>query len=200
MNVQWPGKILVCMLALLTGIGASINAAGQGQATDVEQPKQFSGTSIARTKAIVFGIDTTRNSMTLMQESGEPIDILVDPSIGDVSILKTGDAVSITYSRALLLRAGKTPADGIRERIDSGFSTAQSVESSLSMHRVQAVATVEKIDRTNRLLTLRDPTRTLTLEATSDGLLNGLNVGDSVRVDFVEATAIRISPDATPLH
>jgi hypothetical protein len=200
MNVQWPGNIFVCMLALLTGIGASIDAAGQGQATDVEQPTQFSGTSIARTKAIVFGIDTRRNSMTLMQESGEPIDILVDPSIGDVSTLKTGDAVSITYSRALLLRAGKTPADGIRQRIDSGFSTAQSVESSLSMHRVQAVATVEKIDRTNRLLTLRDPTRTLTLEANSDGLLNGLNVGDSVRVDFVEATAIRISPDATPLH
>ncbi|MEM5344302.1 hypothetical protein V4C56_32350 [Paraburkholderia azotifigens] len=200
MNVQWPCRSLVCMIALLSGIGATIDAAGQDQATDVEQSKPFSGTSVTRTRAIVFGIDTTRNSMTLMQESGEPIDILVDPSIGDVSTLKTGDAVSITYSRALLLRAGKTPTDGIRERIDSGFSTAQSVESSLSMHRVQAVATVEKIDRTNRLLTLRDPTRTLTLEASSEGLLNGLKVGDSVRVDFVEATAIRISPGAAPPH
>ncbi|MEI5998095.1 hypothetical protein H3V53_13060 [Paraburkholderia bengalensis] len=138
--------------------------------------------------------------MTLLQESGEPIDVLVDPSVGDVSTLKTGDTVAITYSRALLIRAGKAPADGIRERIDSGFSTAQSLESSLSMHRVQAVATVEKIDRANRLLTLRDSTRTLTLEASSEGLLNVLKVGDSVRVDFVEATAIRISRDAAPLH
>ncbi len=200
MNVQWRCTSLVCMIALVAGTGVTIDAAAQGYANDVEQSKQFSGTSVTRTKAIVFGIDVKRNSITLLQESGEPIDVLVDPSVGDVSTLKTGDTVAITYSRALLIRAGKAPADGIRERIDSGFSTAQSLESSLSMHRVQAVATVEKIDRTNRLLTLRDSTRTLTLEASSEGLLNVLKVGDSVRVDFVEATAIRISPDAAPLH
>ncbi|WP_336598284.1 hypothetical protein [Paraburkholderia bengalensis] len=200
MNVQWRCTSLVCMIALVAGTGAAIDAAGQGYANDVEQSKQFSGTSVTRAKAIVFGIDVKRNSITLLQESGEPIDVLVDPSVGDVSTLKTGDTVAITYSRALLIRAGKAPADGIRERIDSGFSTAQSLESSLSMHRVQAVATVEKIDRANRLLTLRDSTRTLTLEASSEGLLNVLKVGDSVRVDFVEATAIRISRDAAPLH
>jgi len=200
MKVQWRCRYLLCMIALFAGIGATIDAASQGHAGDVGQSNQFSGTSVSRTRAIVFGTDADRNSITLLQENGEPIDVLVDRSIGDVSTLKAGDAVAITYSRALLLRAGKAPTDGIRERIDSGFSTAQSVESSLSMHRVQAVATVERIDRTNHLLTLRDPTTTLTLEASSEGLLNGLQVGDSVRVDFVEATAIRISPNAAPLR
>ena len=200
MNIQWLCRSFVCMIAMVTSTGATIDAAGQGRAPDAEQSKQFSGISVTRTKAVIFGIDAPRNSITLLQENGEPVDVVVDPSVGDVNTLKTGDTVAITYSRALLLRAGNAAADGIRERIDSGFSTAQSVESSLSMHRVQAVATVEKIDQAKRLLTLRDPTRTLTLEASSEDLLNGLNIGDSVRVDFVEATAIRISRDAAPVH
>jgi Cu/Ag efflux protein CusF len=155
---------------------------------------------VVHTKAVIFGIDVERNSITLLQDSGDPVDVQVDRSVGDVSTLKTGDEVSITYRRALLIRAGKSPSNGIRERIDSGFSTAQSVASSLSMHRVQALVTVEQIDRAKHQLTLRGATDTVTLEASSDGLLNGLKVGDSVRVDFAEATAIQISHDGVPIR
>ncbi|MBN3752211.1 copper-binding protein [Paraburkholderia sp. Tr-20389] len=201
MSIQWSVRSFIGITVLLSTMGATAHIYGQSQPPPaLEQSRQFSGSSVTRARAIVFGIDALRNSVTLVQENGDPVDVVVDPSVGDVTSLKTGDAVAITYSRALLLRAVTTSSNGIRERIDSGFSTAQSVGSSLAVHRVEVVATVEKIDYTKRQLTLRGPTRTVTLEASSDGLLNGLNVGDSVRVDFVEATAIRISRDGVPLQ
>lgn len=201
MSVQWIFKSFIAIAALSAAMGTAVDALGQEPApTDSTQSRQFSGTSVVHTKAVIFGIDVERNSITLLQDSGGPVDVQVDRSVGDVSTLKTGDEVSITYRRALLIRAGKGSSNGIRERIDSGFSTAQSVASSLSMHRVQAVATVEQIDRAKHQLTLRGATDTVTLEASSEGLLNGLNVGDSVRVDFVEATAIQISHDGVPIR
>ncbi|WP_180735664.1 hypothetical protein [Paraburkholderia sp. PGU19] len=51
----------------------------------------------------------------------------------------------------------------------------------------------ERIIHEKPQLTLRGPTRTVTLETSSEGLLNRLNIGVSVRVHFVEATAIQIS-------
>jgi Cu/Ag efflux protein CusF len=190
---------VLAVTVLLTGTTVTVDAVSEEAASKPEQTRQFSGKSITQMKAIIFEIDVARNSITLLQENGEPIDVVVDRSVGDVSTFKTGDSVSITYSRALLLRADKVSLNGIRERIDSGFTTAQS-DSSLSMHRVRAITTVERIDRDRQQLTLRGPTRTVTLKASSDGLLQGLKVGDSVRVDFVEATAIHISRDRVPLR
>ncbi|WP_225031347.1 hypothetical protein [Paraburkholderia sp. XV] len=201
MSVQWIIKSFIAIVALSAAMGTAVDALGQEpKPTDSTQSTQFSGTSVVHTKAVIFGIDVERNSITLLQDSGDPVDVQVDRSVGDVSTLKTGDEVSITYRRALLIRAGKSPSNGIRERIDSGFSTAQSVASSLSMHRVQALVTVEQIDRAKHQLTLRGATDTVTLEASSDGLLNGLKVGDSVRVDFAEATAIQISHGGVPIR
>ncbi|ACC70275.1 hypothetical protein PPMP20_31925 [Paraburkholderia phymatum] len=200
MSIQRSVRCCINIAVLSLSMAAAVHTYGQDQPSLASESQQFSGTSVTRTRAIVFEIDAQRNSVTLVQENGEPVDVVVDRSVGDVTSLKTGDAVAITYSRALLLRAVTTSPNGIRERIDRGFSTAQSVGSSLEVHRVEAVATVEKIDYSKRQLTLRGPTRTVTLEASSGGLLNGLNVGDSVRVDFVEATAIRISRDGVPLQ
>ncbi|MBP0593391.1 hypothetical protein J8I87_27585 [Paraburkholderia sp. LEh10] len=200
MRIRWQSRFSLGIAALLIVMAPAGKAVGEEGIHKSVPAGQFSGTSVTQTKAIIFEIDAERNSVTLLQENGEPIDVIVDRSAGNVNALKPGDAVSITYSRALLLRAEKASSNGIRERVDSGFTTAQSLGSSLAMHRVQAVTTVERIDRGKRQLTLRGATRTVTLEATSDSLLDGLKVGDSVRVDFVEATAIRISRDGNPLN
>ncbi|SOE86925.1 hypothetical protein SAMN05446935_7450 [Burkholderia sp. YR290] len=199
MIIGWKSEFLG-IAAVVTGMALTGPATGEGPAPNAGQTGQFSGTSITQTKAIIFEIDVEHNSVALLQENGESIEVVVDRSVGDVSTLNTGDTVSITYRRALLLRADKSASNGIRERIDSGFTTAQSVGSSTSMHRIQAITTVERIDREKRQLTLRGPTSTVTMEASSDGLLDGINVGDSVRVDFVEATAIRISRDGVPVR
>lgn len=161
---------------------------------------RFSGTNVTHVSAVVFDVDAAHNSVTLVEEHGEPFDVAVDRSLGNVRQLRPGDTVDITFSRALLLRADKSDASGIRRRVDKEVTTAASRGSSLSMHRVEATTTVVQIERGRHQLTLRGPTRTVTLQANSDKLLDGLRVGDSVRVDYVEATAVRILRNGVPLR
>lgn len=198
MRTGWCG--LLAGVAALAVAAASMHSAIGGEAlTEDNVTPRFSGTNVTHANAIVFDVDAERNSITLLEENGEAVDVVVDSGLRDVRKLKPGDSVAITYSRALLLRVDKANSSGIRERVDSGFTTAPTTGSSLSVHRVQGVATVLRIDLGNRQITLRGPTRTVTLEASSGSLLEGLKVGDSVRVDFAEATAIQISRGGVPL-
>lgn len=200
MRNEWKSGLLVAIAAITTCMAPTGDALSEKVAPSPGETSQFSGTAITQTKAVIFEVTAESNSVVLLQENGEPINVVVDRSVGDVNALNAGDTVSITYSRALLLRADKSNFNGIRERIDSGYTTAQSLGSSTSVHRIQALTTVERIDIEKRQLTLRGPTRTVTLEASSNGLMNGIKVGDTIRVDFVEATAIRILRDGVPLR
>ncbi len=187
----WRCGFLLGVAALAIGSVSILPAAGDEPETKATPTNEFSGTSVAHANAVVFAIDTDRNSITLLEDSGEPIDVVVDRRLGDVGKLRLGDTVAVTFSRALLLRADKADPSGIRERVDSGFTAAASLGSSMSMHRVEAVTTVVQIDRRKHQLTLRGPTRTVRLQASSESLLDQLKLGDSVRVDYVEATAIQ---------
>ena len=106
------------------------------------------------------------------------------------------DLQQVTY----VAGADKSDPKGIRERVDKGFTSGASLGSSLSLYRVEAVATVVQVDRDKHELTLRGPTRTVTLQASAASLLDGLKPGDSVKVDYVEATAVQITRDGMPLR
>jgi hypothetical protein len=196
----WPA-LLSGGLAAALAIGAiTPSSAGSGPASEAGAAPIFSGKSLTRANAIVLGVDPQQNSITLWEDTGEPVVVMVDKSLGEVKKLRLGDKVEITYSRALLLRADKSGPDAIRKRVDSDVTSAASAGSSMSMHRVEAVATIASIDRDRRLITLRGPSRTVMLQASSARLLDRLKVGDSVHVDYVEATAIHITRDGMPLR
>ena len=168
--------------------------------TPADQQKIFSGTGETHTTAIVFAIDAETNSVALLDEAGHVTNVIIDKNVGDVKKLKIGDKVSVTYTRALLLHADKSASSAIRERKDAQMIAPGSDGHTISVHRVWALATVVSIDRENRTVTIRDPTRTVILQASSERLLDGLEVGDAVRVDYAEATAVQISRDGAPLR
>ena len=58
---------------------------------------------------------------------------------------------------------------------------------------MKVVATVMKIERKSRMVTLRGPKHQQVLDA-SDGIpLDGLKVGGSVRAEFVSAVAVELA-------
>jgi hypothetical protein len=187
-------------VAALVIAAASICTAAAGDVSTQAPAAPFPGTSVGHANAVVFAIDTGLNSITLLEDNGEPVDIVVDRSLADVSKLKPGDTIAVTFKKALLLRADKSGSSGIRERVDKGFTSGVPLGSSLSLYRVEAITTVVRVDRDKHELTLRGPTRTVTLQALSDSLLDGLNPGDSVKVDYVEATAVQITRDGMPVR
>ncbi|WP_244896701.1 hypothetical protein [Paraburkholderia phenazinium] len=192
--------LMLVAIALCGSFGFEALAVTANETVPASTADIFSGTSVTHTRATVVGVEPDTNSVMLRARHGNLVRVEVNPQAGDVKKLKIGDKIHITYTRALLLHADKVDSKGIRERVDTEVTTPVSGGIATSVHRVKVVATVEKIDAANRMVTLRGPTRIVTLVASSGLPLGDLKIGDNIRADYTEATAIRVTRDGHQLQ
>lgn len=157
------------------------------------------GAATAEVQARVVGIDTASNSVALQGSSGRVVDIAVNPEVGDVGKLQIGDTVHIKYENAVLIRATKVASNGIRERVDESATIPASNGSTATARRVKVLATVQKVDRAKRTITIRGPNKTETLQAGPDVSLKEIKTGDSVQAEFIEATAVLVTRNGAPI-
>ncbi|WP_322092754.1 hypothetical protein [Paraburkholderia bannensis] len=150
-------------------------------------------TGEVQTVAKVVSVDPATNSATLRGPQGKQVTVAVDPAIGNVSKLAPGDQVNIVYKEALLLRADKVDTKGIRARVETTAEVPASGGVVATARSVQVVATVQKIDRKHRKVTLRGPTRTVVVGVPQDVPIEKLKVGDNIRADYVGATAVEVT-------
>ena len=122
---------------------------------------------------------------------------LVSQQLPGFDDLKVGDQVDVLYKNALLVKAGKVSGTdkGSRKRSDKQVVTPTSGGFE-SARQVEVLATVQKIDRKTRLVTLRGAYQTQTLEAGPDVDLSDLKVGDTIHAVFVSAAAVEVKPVA----
>ncbi|MGF6602502.1 Cu/Ag efflux protein CusF [Paraburkholderia sp. GAS448] len=166
------------------------------QDANPEQGQQVIGAAaLAHVQARVIGIEPDSNSVTLRGPRGNVAVIEVNPEVADVKKLQIGDVVDIAYKNAILIGVDKVATSGIRERIDTETAMPASGGVVATARRVEVLATVQKIDRKHRQVTLRGPTRTEVLDVAPDVSLDNLKVGDSVRAVFVAAAAAQVSRD-----
>ncbi|MFM0557900.1 copper-binding protein, partial [Paraburkholderia sediminicola] len=148
-------------------------------------------------QARVAGIDPSYNSVTLRDTRGEMAVIEISPDIAGVKNLQLGDTVNVAYRNAVLTRTDKVASNGIRERIETEVMRPASDGEVNSTRSVEFVATVLKIDRKNREVTLRGPTQTQEFDVAPALSLDKLKVGDSVRAEFISAVAASVVRVAT---
>jgi hypothetical protein len=145
--------------------------------------------------AEIVGIDPGMRTLTLKGPAGNAVDVLVSQQVAGFDKLQVGDRVDVLYKNALLVKAEKVSGanNGIRERVDTqvyapasgGFESARQIE---------VLATVQKVDRTKRLVTLRGARQTQILEAGPDVDLKAVKVGDTIHAVFVSAAVVQITP------
>ncbi|MFL9889769.1 hypothetical protein SAMN02787142_4998 [Burkholderia sp. WP9] len=146
-------------------------------------------------KAQIVGIDPGTRTLTLKGPGGNAVVVLVSQQVAGFDQLKIGDRVDVLYKNALLVKAEKVTGKdkGVRARVDTqvyapasgGFESARQVE---------VLATVQKIDRKKRLVTLRGAYQTQTLQVGPDVDLKDVKVGDTIHAVFVSAAAVQVSP------
>lgn len=187
--------LLGAVLVLALGVSPHVPLRAQtaSDAAPESAPNATLQIGEVQTTATVVSIDPATNSVTLRGARRNLVTVSVDPTIGDVSKLKPGDHVNILYKEALLLRADKVATRGIRSRVDTVATTPASGGMAATAHSVQVVATVEKIDRKSRKVALRGPRRTVVVVAPPDVPLESIKVGDSIRADYVGATAVQVT-------
>ncbi|WP_321955703.1 hypothetical protein [Paraburkholderia bannensis] len=182
--------------AMLTALAISVPLYAQtASAPDAaaSAPVGVLQTGEVQTVAKVVSVDPATNSATLRGPQGKQVTVAVDPAVGDVSKLAPGDQVNIVYKEALLLRADKVDTKGIRARVETTAEVPASGGVVATARSVQVVATVQKIDRKHRKVTLRGPTRTVVVGVPQDVPLEKLKVGDNIRADYVGATAVEVT-------
>jgi Cu/Ag efflux protein CusF len=146
-------------------------------------------------KARIIALDAGARTVTLKGEDGIEVTMQVDGKMAGFDKLRVGDKVDVLYKNALLVQAEKVdPAGkGIRERVDAQV-TLKGPDGRDSVHQVETLSTVQKIDPAKRLLTLRGVYETQIIRVTPDFDLKDLHVGDTIHAVFVSATAIEVTP------
>ncbi len=154
---------------------------------------QAAGVSALRhIQARITGIDTLHNSVTLRDARGEMAVIEISPDVTKLEEFHLGDTVKIAYRNAMLTHVAKAASSGIRERIETEVVQPTENGEASSTQSVELLATVLKIDRKKREVTLRGPTLTEEFDVAPDCPLGGLKIGDSVRAKFVAARATSV--------
>jgi Cu/Ag efflux protein CusF len=147
-------------------------------------------------RALIVGIDAASRTLTLKGAKDFVTNVVVGPEVPGFEKLKVGDRVDVFSRNALLVTADKVGASDIRESKvtrsltpkPSGFDTTRQVE---------LLATVTRIDRKARIVTLRGPQNTASYEVSPQLDLGTLKVGDTVHAVYVSATAVNVTSQPT---
>jgi Cu/Ag efflux protein CusF len=182
-------------VALAVSVAAAGPALAQDNAASAPEQRAIGAAALLHVQARVVAVDPATNSVTLRGPQGGEETFDVNPQAADVSKLHVGDIVTIAYKKAVLVGVDKLAPNGIRQRIDTEVTQPAANGVVASARRVEVVATVRKIDRKKRTITLRGPSRTETLDVAPEIPLEKLKVGDSVRAVFMSAIAASVSRD-----
>ena len=165
------------------------------------QPEAVLGTHVLETRGHVVSVDPSTNSVTLSGERGRHVTFEVEPQVADVSKLAVGDQIDIVYRHALLLRADRSgTGSGIRSRVETTTTTPAMGGVTTTSNHVEVTATVRRINRASRELTLRGPTETIMLDVPPNVPIDDLRIGDKVRATYVTQSALKVTHNGQPIH
>jgi hypothetical protein len=188
---------LACVAALLL----THPAASRAQHDRTPAPASAPGAQmVAWLTSRIVNVDTQMNRITVQGSRGETVVIEVDPGVADIRLLKVGDEVHVEYKGALLLSAEKVAAKGVRSRVEEESATPISHGMAVKLRNVDVIATVQSLDRKNRQVVLRGPSRSMLLQIAPDVPLENIAVGDSVHATYRAETAVLITRDGKPIR
>ncbi|MDR6374424.1 hypothetical protein [Paraburkholderia caledonica] len=198
LTLRSPGML---NLAFATAILLSHPLAAHAQVTrGTASASAVGADAMARLTSRIINVDVQTSRITVQGARGETVVVEVDPEVADVRLLKVGDEVHVEYSGALLLSAEKVETKGVRSRVEEETATPISHGMSVKLRNVDIVATVQRLDRKNRQIVLRGPTRSMLLQIAPDVPLEKIAVGDSVHAKYHAETAILITRDGKPIR
>jgi Cu/Ag efflux protein CusF len=151
---------------------------------------------IVEAEATVESIDQDTRKVVLQREDGTEVTVVADESIKNLSQVKVGDHVQITYRQALAFRVLPAGESAPNATASSDVTTAKPGEKpgGKATQEVTVVATIVAINKAKETVQLRGPSGTVTeVEVENPDNLKKVKVGDRVQITYSEALAINVS-------
>ncbi len=151
--------------------------------------------------ATVVKVDQQSRIVTLRGPKGNEITVEAGPEVRNLAQLKAGDQITVRYQQALaveLVPANRGDKPGVavessETRAEKGQTPGASAEQAVTL-----TTTLTAVDLKNHTITLRGPEGNERVIAVKDparqAMLPKLKVGDLVRITYVEAIALEVTP------
>ena len=134
--------------------------------------------------------------MKIKVADGNTVNMKVDPDVVPIKEVKKGDQVEVRYLESVAIAiddARKTlPVRAAANAVE--VSPAQGAKPAQVVRTTVVTATVEDLDKANRIITLRDADRNRnTLKASPDlAGFDDLKIGDRIVTTYTDAVAIEV--------
>jgi len=171
-----------------------------GYCADTKQtPKEFGGivSGLASMSAVVTAIDSNTREITLKDEQGKESTFKAGPEVRNFAQINKGDTVKVDYSETVkVLVRGEVTIPVRAEGVEVSRAPLGAKPEGVITATTQVNASVEAIDYEKRIVTLKGPQRTVTVQVSKEEAPNfdKVKVGDTVYIEYSERLAISVTP------
>ena len=147
----------------------------------------------------VTKIDPATRTVTLKNKDGET-SIVAGPEVKNFAEIKVGDHFDVTYELAVAIELVKVKNPGVTsEQVTTTTATAPQGDKPgmITTNTVTATASVEAIDTTKNVVSLKGPQgNVFKVKVQNPDLMKDIAVNDQVKVVYTEAIAAVVSAPA----
>jgi hypothetical protein len=173
-----------------------VAAYAQTKTTETSEPGKVASTQTVTATAQIVGIDSVNRVVTLKGAKGTVFDVVAGDDVKNFDQLKLGDKVVARYRRAFSAEVTHA-AEAPRKRVETDTQTRSKPGENPSVvdaRKVTVLATVVATDPPNRTMTIRGPTKTVTIHVDNPMHFNVVKPGNQIAVTYTEAIALSLDP------
>jgi len=147
--------------------------------------------------ADVLKVDLEKREITIKGPQGDVTTLSVDKRVERLNEIKAGDQVKVDYYVSLASEIREPTAEEKENPItvleNAAKAPPETEPAAGALRQIKAVVTVEGIDRTAEMVTLKGPLGNyLTVRVEDPSRLEKVSLGDTVIVIYTEALAISV--------
>jgi Cu/Ag efflux protein CusF len=190
-------------VAALIGTIALTNVYAAESKTEAKTPMPMSTGAVStdELRAEVKEIDYKTRKVTLRQANGEEFSFVAGENVKRLDQVKKGDIITAKYVEALVFDIKK---GGHTQAMEESTSIQRAQEgnkpSGVMQQQVTATVMVSAIDKTTPSVTFKNADgKVRTLKVKDPQRLDGVKVGDTIEVTYMEALAMKVEKAGTKL-
>jgi Cu/Ag efflux protein CusF len=175
--------VLVCLTTVVMAQEASKAAPPKGEAV----------MATVELTAQVMAINYETREVTLKMENGQPLTIVADEAVKNLDQVMKGDVVVATYTQALAYEVKKGGTTGVSSTAAAAKAEPGEKPAAIVGQSLTVTVEITAIDKEAPSVTVKGPGgETKTVMVKDPRKLEGVSVGDTVDLTYVETVALSV--------
>ena len=201
---KYPSLALIAGIVVATDLLCGL---AQSQTATTHPPvtttvHELANETMTETAAVVH-VDQSTRLVTLRDSKGQQSTVEAGEHVRNLEQLKEGDEITVTYQQAVaveILPPDSAAKPGVEEESDIQRADKGQKPGGTGERAVTTTSTIKALDLKKHTVTLMGPDGNVRTIAVKDparqAKLSMLKVGDMVRITYVEAIAVQVTPKA----